>query len=968
LVGGSISSESLQMDTGSPPLLASRHREFTWGVRNIETLRDGGGGLILVSGPAGSGKSTLARVLQRHFGEDGVSVGATHRDLEPALGIWSRIAVVSGGPTIHADPNVDRFAAVVNLLRGSNFNNVPLVIDDLHAADPDSLTLLALLAPVLTTTGAVIVATTRGADTVSEDLGRAAHLAAESHAIVHTLEPLDRCDLRSWLDIHGGNTTPEVVVDTFLRESGGNPLLIQYLLLACWAPKSRPPEPEAIRRASTGRSVIERWTRELERLSHTDRDALRVIIELAGLASADTLRAVIPEREPMPVIQRLVAHGLIEQDTSANQITLTHPAIAEALWLRDGPTTTALHARLVEVLTASDADARTVLMHILRAGPYFSNTARARAAGEVVRIATDRGDIRAAAEAWDVALESGPVGPEDVLSAAEAWARAGDRGRACDLAWEVARAAGFDQAPLLTRTALLVADGADFHGTAGAAVNLLHRALESWGQANDIEALSSRVALLSALAPMEMTLPVGGPQPPVALDPDHLAVVDVVRWHWVTRPEIAQPIAQQAESLAAKTGVAALKAQAALVWRATHHSPQHAAGRRRRAEHARRHLAGTPHHAAALHAAALDALEAGDIPEMRIVLNELETLASTTGSASIRWRFGYTAAMLEHLSGQPRAAEATSDAANRYGVVAGEPGAVIVRLEQRTTCAVDRLEDVDTVVALGRNTETVSHPPLLCGVLHLLGELHLAGVPEAVIDINTLRRLVEHLATTCAREQNWGIAVAFAASAATAIGDAESAGLLLAMMDEVRTGVARESSGIVCLGHQIGLIGRLEILAGDAESGYSAITESLALDAAAGFQRSVLSHQVALLRAQCRDLDDTVLRQRAGEIATEAHHLGLHLLAAQAQRLGAASHDETFSSRQRAILAGLARRHTYQEIADQIGYSHGTVRSEVTQIYNRLGVDTREHAVAEARWRGLLAPQAPHLSGDIAMS
>lgn len=77
-----------------------------------------------------------------------------------------------------------------------------------------------------------------------------------------------------------------------------------------------------------------------------------------------------------------------------------------------------------------------------------------------------------------------------------------------------------------------------------------------------------------------------------------------------------------------------------------------------------------------------------------------------------------------------------------------------------------------------------------------------------------------------------------------------------------------------------------------------------------------------------------------------------------------ASHEGEFTDRQRAILAGLARRDAYQVIADRIGYSHGTVRSEVTQISNKLGVDNREHAVVEARWRGLLAP---HLSGDIAM-
>ena len=342
-------------------------------VRQMEAR---GGGLLLICGPAGIGKSTLARAVQQVLRPQGALwVGATHPDLEPALGLWSRLsALTDADHDVNDAAHEDRFGAAVRLLRRVSSRDAnPIAFDDLHAADPDSLTLLAHLAPVLEATGATIIATSRGAEAVADTLGRAAHRAVESQAQVHELTPFTTDQVRQrlvrWAD---GATVPDAVVHTFTRESGGNPLVLEGLLHDCWPAAGALPHVCDIETASTGPSVVDRWRRQLEHLSPADRTVLGAVVELGANANVRLIGLVVGAPVPAATFERLAAHGVVAPVASDGQVTLAHPAVAEALVAMDGPTSPAVHERLAQELARAGADSRTVLSHMIKAQGRFS--------------------------------------------------------------------------------------------------------------------------------------------------------------------------------------------------------------------------------------------------------------------------------------------------------------------------------------------------------------------------------------------------------------------------------------------------------------------------------------------------------------------------------------------------------------------------------------------------------------------
>jgi two-component system, NarL family, response regulator YdfI len=61
------------------------------------------------------------------------------------------------------------------------------------------------------------------------------------------------------------------------------------------------------------------------------------------------------------------------------------------------------------------------------------------------------------------------------------------------------------------------------------------------------------------------------------------------------------------------------------------------------------------------------------------------------------------------------------------------------------------------------------------------------------------------------------------------------------------------------------------------------------------------------------------------------------------------------TERERAILAGVARGERSKEIAAHLGITAATVAAHLTNIYTKLGADSRASAVAIAIQRGLLS-------------
>jgi DNA-binding CsgD family transcriptional regulator len=544
--------------------------------------------------------------------------------------------------------------------------------------------------------------------------------------------------------------------------------------------------------------------------------------------------------------------------------------------------------------------------------------------------------------------------PEYLIACARAHRSAGLRQQARRFAMK-ATSIGEQLPVLFAEAALVAADGGEFHGDAWATVALLERALSALDRSHEPHARHLRVEVLGMLAQLEMTLPLDGPTPQLAelvqgASPHSASVM----WQWVTQPERAQPRARAAEVEAAQLEDARLQAMTGLRWRSAHQGPAYREGRRQRSDRARAVLADPLERAEAVRAYLLDVLEGGDHTTVRGALADVTGISHRAGDASLAWRVTHLRAMLARAGGDVSTAEQLSEDAFLLGRLADEPTAVVVRAEQWAVHATDRLTQVDQVLVASSEYRALRHPPLLAGALALCAELSAAGFVRAKVDADMLRRLVEHLHTTGSHEQNWMITAAFTARAVWLMSMVELAEPLLRLLEPWTERVARESSGIVCDGHLMRHVATLAHLTGDDTVGL--LTDAIARDRAAGFERSARCGEIDLvtIRTVTARLHGSEVRAAAEHLAQRCSAQGLACLAAQAGRLGSRLPQEPLTERQRRILELLARNATYQHIADDIGFSHGTVRAEVTRLYAALGCDRRDQALVEARWRGLL--------------
>jgi DNA-binding NarL/FixJ family response regulator len=119
------------------------------------------------------------------------------------------------------------------------------------------------------------------------------------------------------------------------------------------------------------------------------------------------------------------------------------------------------------------------------------------------------------------------------------------------------------------------------------------------------------------------------------------------------------------------------------------------------------------------------------------------------------------------------------------------------------------------------------------------------------------------------------------------------------------------------------------------------------------------------------ELPGAVLRAVAGEqlslVSTRDELARLHeaLLTAAAghryvsPRLRAILEDSPLTDRQLEILNRMARGEGRPEIARSLGLSESTVRSHTKELYKRLGVNERAHAVAVAIGDSVIMPPPP---------
>src|SRR5690606_5378672 len=139
----------------------------------------------------------------------------------------------------------------------------------------------------------------------------------------------------------------------------------------------------------------------------------------------------------------------------------------------------------------------------------------------------------------------GPSGDpvELLLRASAAHHLAGHQETSWERARRAADLAGSDRPVELARAALAFGRGRDYATDAPVAVELLRRSLGALGADHEL-----RPEVLALLSVLEMSLPIpveAGTLPALGADVGATSGEPApnVAWHWVTRPEIARPLA-----------------------------------------------------------------------------------------------------------------------------------------------------------------------------------------------------------------------------------------------------------------------------------------------------------------------------------------------------------------------------------------------------------------------------------------
>ncbi len=279
--------------------------------------------------------------------------------LEPEIAAVLGIARDRRGlPFAFADSSSARFrvadAVASCLCDAARERPLMIALDDLHSADDASLRLLEFLAPDLSTTPLLVVATHREGET-GPALARALRELAR-FARVETLAGLPPPEMGEYTRLSRGDEPSEEVLRFLVAKTEGNPFflgeMIRWLERAGDPPTPPPGFPESVREV-IGRS-LERLSRSCLRLLETAA-AMGRGFDLELLSRATRVRGAVPLLEE-------ARKGSVVEEAEAGRFRFRHELLRDVVCERTPPTRRAdVHRRIaltLEHLTANDPEAR----------------------------------------------------------------------------------------------------------------------------------------------------------------------------------------------------------------------------------------------------------------------------------------------------------------------------------------------------------------------------------------------------------------------------------------------------------------------------------------------------------------------------------------------------------------------------------------------------------------------------------
>ncbi|PBC75387.1 regulatory LuxR family protein [Streptomyces sp. TLI_235] len=572
----------------SSPTTVGRHAELDLARQLLTDARKGAGRGLVLLGEAGIGKSRLVAECAALAGALGVPVlrgraGATgltapFRPLIEALSSLSRGAGLPTGPELAPyrpalarlvpewrDPGgpgypesvVELAEAVLRLLavlgRGTG---CAVLLEDLHAADSETLAVLDYLVDNLADLPVLLVVTLRPETGPALDLARSA--ARRRVASVVALGPLEAADVRA---IAAGclETTPAGVPDDLAARlyggGEGNPYLVEELLADLVRSGALLRGPDGWQlvgepAASVPDAVVQAYGHRLAVLDPPVRGLLQAAAALGTRFSLTTLRTATGSAEPelFAGLRAATEAGFVRPDgTRHDQYAFRHALTGEAVLATLPPAERA-------------ALARSAAAALEAADPGLGDDEQCRL---VARLLAAAGDPAAAAlryaEAGRRARESGAsASAVALLEHAHRLAAPPDRtGVAESLALALAEAGQLDRA-------LAVADSPDLALPSALGTDrriALHTRL-AWEAVMAERRADSLAQLAAARALLTDPAPAAGPSAAATPPADQRAALAVVEGHLtlLPGPDGQLPPPEQAERLAREAAETAERA------------------------------------------------------------------------------------------------------------------------------------------------------------------------------------------------------------------------------------------------------------------------------------------------------------------------------------------------------------------------------------------------------------------------
>lgn len=389
---------------------------------------------------------------------------------------------------------------------------------------------------------------------------------------------------------------------------------------------------------------------------------------------------------------------------------------------------------------------------------------------------------------------------------------------------------------------------------------------------------------------------------------------------WITRPEVAQPLTEQA--LAESEGLSAeARAMALLAWRATHRSPRYLAQRQAVTKELLTLGQELRRPALQVDAAvylAVDAVESADRQLFDKALGVARWVAESEGSARLLWRAHTLAAGGAFLDGESDSVTDLARRAEESGQLVNAPGWLAGKmffLAQRVITS-DDPEQMSHLL-FDESQAGMNNPLALSGIAYCF-----ARCDQHAVAHRYARKALRQLDF----ESSPLLLLTRVSAVALELDDLELRRELLELMEPWLEHVSVDSSAWWCDGPV---------------SLWAALLEESLGEIHAAREHAEMAHGAV------NRLHDVRSRRRLRTLMKRLSTAdGTHV-------------EPPLSSRELEVLRMLSSGATNAQIADALNYSVSTVRNDTVSIYRKLEVNGRAEAVAKAVSLGLLRVDTP---------